>query len=190
MVCLFGIFPGSWGNIPLANWTTWDAQIKAGSISCLLIIFSNKKKITFPRGLFRTVFTVHTYLLFTSDFNELLNNTVCWNGTVRMQQPRKVRVGVYLYKRDSDCFTQSVDIYLSNRASRFEPSSPNCYRIWISIWNGPGSSKENLEETRTCKPLNWEIIFVSNDDYFALPRKKSWRHWHIEQRKWNPQWKD
>ena len=24
-----------------------------------------------------------------------------------MQQPRKVRVGVYLYKRDSDCFTQS-----------------------------------------------------------------------------------
>ena len=98
-------------------------------ISCLLIIFSNKKKITFPRGLFRTVFTVHTYLLFTSDFNELLNNTVCWNGTVRMQQPRKVRVGVYLSKRDSDCFTQSVDIYLSNRASRFEPSSPNCYRI-------------------------------------------------------------
>lgn len=88
--------------------------------------FFNKKKITFPRGLFRTVFTVHTYLLFTSDFNELLNNTVCWNGTVRMQQPRKVRVGVYLYKRDSDCFTQSVDIY---RASRFEPSSPNCYRI-------------------------------------------------------------
>ena len=52
--------------------------------------FFNKKKITFPRGLFRTVFTVHAYLLFTSDFNELLNNTVCQNGTVRMQQPRKV----------------------------------------------------------------------------------------------------
>ena len=190
MVCLFGIFPGSWGNIPLAKKNHMRRPNQSRKHFVFAYNFCNEKKITFPRGLFRTAFTVHTYLLFTSDFNELLNNTVCWNGTVRMQQPRKVRVGVYLYKRDSDCFTQSVDIYLSNRASRFEPSSPNCYRIWISIWNGPGHSKENLEETRTCKPLNWEIIFVSNDDYFALPRKKSWRRWHIEQRKWNPQWKD
>lgn len=109
--------------------------------------FFNKKKITFPRGLFRTVFTVHAYLLFTSDFNELLNNTVCQNGTVRMQQPRKVRVGVYLYKRDSDCFTQSVDIYLSNRASRFEPSSPNCYRQhlkWPRIFKGELRRNKNM----------------------------------------------
>ena len=72
---------------------TRDTQIMAENILCFPVIFCNKKSHFLTR-LIRTVFTIHTYLFPTSDLNELLNNMLCQNGTVRIQQPREVRVGV------------------------------------------------------------------------------------------------
>ena len=76
MVCLFGVFPGSWGNIPLDEKTTRDTQIVAENILYFPVIFCNKKSHFLTR-LIRTVFTIHTYLFPTSDFNEILNNMLC-----------------------------------------------------------------------------------------------------------------